>query len=62
MVLDGKPLLRNVEYPLSFESEIKFTEPDVKIYKLKVSDVKDGRQADRTSTKGHKKLRKENER
>ncbi|XP_063861339.1 E3 ubiquitin-protein ligase RNF8-like isoform X2 [Scylla paramamosain] len=61
MVLDGKVLARNIEYPLSLESKIRFTERDVNVYKLRVSSWKGVRESGSTSTESHKKLRQESE-
>lgn len=62
MVLNGNVLVRDVEYPLKLESEIRFTERDVNVYTLKVSHMKGSRQAASTSEESHKKLRQETER
>lgn len=61
MVMNGNVLVRDVEYPLILESEIKFTERDVNVYKLKVARAKGGRHHASTSTEAHKKLRQETE-
>ncbi|XP_045131729.1 E3 ubiquitin-protein ligase RNF8-like isoform X2 [Portunus trituberculatus] len=61
MVLDGKLLARNVAYSLSLKSEIRFTERDVNVYKLKVSSWRGMKESGSTSTESHKRLRQENE-
>lgn len=60
--MNGNVLVRDVEYPLTLESEIKFTERDVNVYKLKVARAKGGKHSASTSTETHKKLRQETER
>lgn len=60
MVVDGKVLKRNIKHPLSLKSEIRFTERDVNVYKLRVTSWKGAREAPSPSTESYKKLRQGN--